>query len=430
MHRASIIGAIVASSFVAAAQVERSTFDAATPEAVGLDGAALEALAAAAGDYVDRDLLVGGELLVIKDGHTVLHRTFGERDAEDGVPWEIGAICNIRSMTKPLTGAAIQICADRGLLSLDDTVATYIDTFDTDPLRAVTIDQVMSHRAGLPLTLFDTDQDLGRFGSLIGQAKAIGERGPQFEPGSKFWYSDAGSDVLGAIVETVTGTTLDAFWTTEIFGPLGMHDTFVPLDKEDPRFARLASLHIASPDGWQRYWDPSKPSFYPYAWGSQSVFSTPADYAAFLWTWMHGGTGHDGTRVLSARAVESTLEPQTGMRMLGSDQPFPTGFPEVEPYYGRMAQLWISSDDESVEIVGHTGSDGTAAWAWPERDLMILFFTQSRGSAAVLRFEEQIDRLLLHPDRAEAPVPDEFRPYLGTYIANFASFRNESFRVL
>jgi hypothetical protein len=83
--------------------------------------------------------------------------------------------------------------------------------------------------------------------------------------------------------------------------------------------------------------------------------------------------------------------------------------------------------------VGHSGSDGTIAWAWPDRKLMILYFTQSRGQATALRLEKAVDRLLLHPERypeQPAPVPADLRPFLGTFLANFGPFANAEFSVL
>jgi len=81
---------------------------------------------------------------------------------------------------------------------------------------------------------------------------------------------------------------------------------------------------------------------------------------------------------------------------------------------------------------GHGGSDGTAAWVWPERDLMVLYFTQSRGGASVIRFEEAIDRLLINPGTGEeaAQLPEEWQPYLGTYTGRSGIMRNQQYTVV
>ena len=88
-----------------------------TPESVGLSGEALEALADEVTSYIDREMAVGAELLVIKDRQTVLHEAFGWRDREAEVPMERDTLFNIRSMTKPVTGAAAQTLIDDGLLA-------------------------------------------------------------------------------------------------------------------------------------------------------------------------------------------------------------------------------------------------------------------------------------------------------------------------
>lgn len=404
-------------------------FPAADPATVGMSAEALDALAAVVAEFIEKDWAVGGELLVIKDRRTVLHEVFGQRDRDGDLPWTDETICNLRSMTKTFTGAAIQILIDRGEVALDEPVSKHIAAFDTDALRAVTIDQLLVHRAGLPLSAFTTGID--QYPDLAALVAAVGEQGPEFEPGSRFWYSDAGTDVLAAIVETVTGETVDAFVTREILTPLGMNDTFYALDAADPRFGRIATLSFGAPNAWSSFWDPSQGPLYPFAWGSQTAYGTPEDYAKFLAMWMDRGVS-EGGRVLSEDAVARTLAPVSPMSMLGSEARFPTSFRGLEVWYGRMAVLHVPTEDPANSdpvIIGHSGSDGTIAWAWPERDLIALYFTQSRGGSTVLRLEEHIDRLLLHPGEGGEEVPGELAPHIGVYIANFGSFENERFEV-
>jgi CubicO group peptidase (beta-lactamase class C family) len=409
-------------------------FAAAAPENVGLSAAALSELGATVQRFVDQDLLVGGELLVIKDRRVALHQGFGLVDRDSNQAWAPNTICNLRSMSKTFTGAAAQILIDRGQLALDDLVSEYLPGFDNDKSREITIDQLMTHRSGLPLSILLTRESMRAFPSLVEMAEAVGERGPEFAPGSKFWYSDAGSDVLAAVVEKITGKSIDEFWRTELFEPLGMRNTFVALDASDPRFAGIAPLYFRQFGAWLRLWTPADGPFYPYAWGSQSAYGTSTDYAKFLAMWMDQGKAGDRP-VLSPGAVARTLSPISPMSMLGSDLRVPTDFAGLEVWYGCMSVLHVPTQDPATskpQIIGHSGSDGTIAWAWPERDLMILLFTQSRGGNSTLRIEEAIERLLLHPEgaAAAAATPEKFSPMIGTYIANFATYRNEEFRVL
>ena len=125
----------------AARLTPQETFPTAPPETQDISGTALAELAREMQEYVERGLIVGGELLVVKNRRTVLHETFGYADRDDGVPWTKGTVSNIRSMTKPITGAAAQILIDRGQLALDDPAANYLPGFDTEAARDITVRQ-------------------------------------------------------------------------------------------------------------------------------------------------------------------------------------------------------------------------------------------------------------------------------------------------
>jgi CubicO group peptidase (beta-lactamase class C family) len=351
-------------------------FPPADPETHGISTASLEALADIIRGYVEQDTIVGAELAVIKDRHLVFHEAFGLRDQEQEVPWTRNTICNIRSMSKCLTGAAAQILIDEGRLGIDDPVAKYLPSFDNDQSRAITVRHLLTHRSGLPLTMME--KMFNEYENLRVIADMAGEQGPDFEPGSDFRYSDTGSDVLGAVIEVASEQSLKSFIEQRLLEPLRMSDTFTYSDPLDPRRDRIATLYGGAQGNWMRFWGPDDVPFYPYGAGSQSLYSTPLDYAKFLAMWMDGGG-------LDAKPI----------------------------------------------AFGHNGSDGTWAYAWPDRDLMILYYTQSRGQATGTRLEAEIDRLLLHPgqERAEAEVPPMYVPYLGVYLADFAAFNNEQFTV-
>jgi hypothetical protein len=173
---------------------------------------------------------------------------------------------------------------------------------------------------------------------------------------------------------------------------------------------------------------PGEP-FYPFAWGSQSLYSTPMDYAMFISMLMNGGT-HNGNRILSEDAVDRILTPVSIMTSLGSDMLAPTGFPFTEAYYGQMSVLNISSDGH-LQVFGHSGSDGTWAWAFPEHDMMIFYFTQSRGQGTGIRLETDLDRLLVNPEYAPPPeIVQKYQSYLGTYISESWASKGEEFTVL
>ena len=405
-------------------------FTYASPESQGLSNETLTKLAETVRGYLDEEMIVGAEFVVIKNRNIVLHEVAGWKDREHEVPMEKNSLFNIRSMTKPVTGAAVQILIDEGRLRLDTKAAEYIQGFDNEDSRNITVEQLLSHMSGLPLSIIASADE---YETLFSLANATGNLGPEFEPGSKFWYSDAGTEVLGAIIEAETGYSLDAFVAENILEPLEMDDAFYyhPATLNDSRRDRIPVLYVGGVGEWARVWSPDEP-LYPFAFGSQGLYCTPVDYARFLAMWMDDG--RVGSRqLLSPEAINRTLTPVTKMSSLGSDMPYPTGFYDLEAYYGQMAILFSSSaaGEPEVAVIGHSGSDGTYAWAWPEHDLMILYFTQSRGSTSGIKLESMIDELLIHPELAEinAGVREQFANYLGSYTANFGPFRNTEFTV-
>jgi len=409
---------------------EAPVFAYASPESQGISNETISELADIVQGYFDEELIVGAEFVVIKNRKIVLHEVVGWNDREGEIPMERNTLFNIRSKTKPITGAAIQMLIDEGRLRLDSTVAEYIPGFDNENSQNITVEQLLTHRSGLPLSILTAADE---YETLYSMANETGIIGPEFEPGSKFWYSDAGTEVLGAIVEVDTGVPLDAFVTEHILEPLRMNGSFYyhPATLNDSRRDRIADLYVGGIGEWVKAWSSEEP-FYPFAFGSQSLYCTPVDYARFLAMWMDDGQV-GGIQVLSSDAVNRTLTPVSKMSSLGSDMPYPTGFFNLETYYGQMAILFSNSTTgiHEVEVIGHSGSDGTYAWAWPDLDLVILYFTQSRGSTSGIKLESKIDELLIHPELEELNnrAREQYASYLGSYTANYGPFRNAKFVV-
>jgi CubicO group peptidase (beta-lactamase class C family) len=318
-------------------------------------------------------------------------------------------------MTKPITGMAVQMLVEEGKIRLEDPVARYLPAFDNPKSGPITIRQLLEHRSGLPLSIL---KRLDEYTSLQDQAAAVGARGPQFEPDVKFWYSDAGSDAAAAIVEKVMGLTIDRFVTERILQPLGMADSFYPSKADDPRKTRIATLYTGMPGHWSTAWKPGGAPLYPFAWGSQTLYSTPADYARFLALWLDGGKV-DGKRLLSKDALARILTPVSRMTILGTDAPYPTGFEGLSIWYGQMSMLYVAGEAPvpgKVVVIGHGGSDGTTALAFPAEDLIVCYFTQSRGQNTTIRLETMIQENLMRGKVAAAAVPDNLRiPWVSEF---------------
>lgn len=406
------------------------TYPVATPESQGMSSESLKKLSSAVAGYMSTEEIVGAELVVIKNRRTVLHEVFGWSDREDGVRMDKNTRFNLRSMTKMLTGAAAQILIEEGKLKLTDKIADYIPGFRNDKSETITLQQLLTHRSGLPLSILLKKEDLRSHDNLLSIANATGVKGPKFEPDEKFWYSDAGSEVLGAVVEVVSSMRLDKFVINRILSPLGMADSLYIMGSEPVNDSSVASLYGGGKGAWKRYWTSADSPFYPFALGSQSLYGTPQDYARFLAMLMDEGLVGE-KQVLSREAVARILSPVSPMSTLGSDTPMPTGIPGCKVHYGQMAVLYLN-DKGQVVMFGHTGSDGTYAWVWPDRNLMVLYFTQSRDSASGLGLETVIHNLLIDPDAApEADVvSDELQPYLGEYQPKDASPETKPFKIL
>lgn len=391
------------------ARATAEPFPAATPESQGLSSQSLAKLLEVVRAFSEQGEIVGGELLVIKNRRTVLHETVGLSDLENKKPLKPDTIYCIRSMTKPLVGAAVQILIDEGRLALDDTAAKYLASFDNDKSRAITIRQLLTHTSGLPLSsIMNMKGD--ELASLRSVADLSGKSGPTVPPGSQFQYSDDGADTLGAIVSAITGQPAESFISKRILEPLGMHDTFPLVSAAGKKLGRFAPAYVGTRGDWTRFSSPQEKPHFSIFLGSQGMYSSAHDYARFLAMYLDGGSA-GGKRVLSDAAVKRTLAPAipTGM---------PTGFPGLTNYYGQMMIDYVDASQKVVAF-GHAGSDGTWAWAWPEKDLMVLYFTQSRGNTTGLVLEPAIDGLLLGGS-GSAPVVQNLTaemvaPYLGLY---------------
>jgi len=147
-------------------------------------------------------MIVGAEMVVIKNRRIVLHEAVGWKDRDDEIPMERNTLFNIRSMTKPVVGTAVQMLVDEEKLALDDRAAEYLPSFDNEKSGEITVEHLLTHRSGLPLTLLTKWPD---YKGLQEIAKEAGEHGPAFEPGTDFGYSDSGSDSLGAVLEKASG---------------------------------------------------------------------------------------------------------------------------------------------------------------------------------------------------------------------------------
>ena len=399
-----------------------------TPERHGISGQSLEEFTKIVSGLVANDQIVGAEVVMVKDSCVVYHETFGWKDREDSRPMQKNSYFNIRSMTKPITGAAIQILIDEGKLKLTDKAADYLPGFRNDKSKDITIEQLLTHHSGLPLTILTGFAD---YNDIQTMADSIGHSGPTRIPGAEFWYSDAGVDALAAIVERVSGEKLEAFVQDHLLGPLGMNNTVYFTKRTEHKPISIVSLYYQANGKWTKYWKEGNEPLYSCPWGSQSIYSTPLDYAKFLSMWIRNGTVGNHV-ILSPEAIKRTLTPVSPMKSLGVDMQYLTGFPHHKVYHGQLAMLFVDTTTSQTTAVGYGGSDGTFAWAWPDKDLIVLYFTQSRGQATGLRLESEIYRLFVDTTQGTSDqiIEEEMAPFLGIYSFDASALQGPKFRIV
>ena len=330
------------------------------PESVGLSSERLERIATAVQRSIDDKRIAGAVTLVSRRGKIAWLKAQGMMDREAGKAMQTDAIFRICSMSKPLTSLAVMMLYEEGRFQLEDPVSKFIPEFKNPKVlvkpasgepytipatKEITILNLLTHTSGLT---YNWNADLGTMykqagvahgmlpynGNIQDSVRRLAALPLLFNPGERFEYS-LGVDVLGYLVEVVSGKTFDEFLRTRIFEPLGMKDTyfFVPDDKVN----RLAAAYTYYADkGLNRFPDTpivegpfSYSADYPYRGpkklyaGGAGLCSTAADYARFCQMMLDGGTV-GSTRLLSRKSVELMTHDHLGK--IGPDQAFGLGF--------------------------------------------------------------------------------------------------------
>jgi CubicO group peptidase (beta-lactamase class C family) len=300
------------------------------PERLGFDPARLANIDAHFARYVDSGWLTGWQIMVTRRGEVAHASTYGLRDREAGAAVEPDTLWRIYSMTKPITSVAAMMLWEEGRFELTDEISRWIPAFANvrvydkgSALKPYTVPAVepiriwhlMTHTSGLTYGFlqtsvvdaiyraagFDLYPPAGT--DLAAGCERLARLPLLFQPGTAFGYSVA-TDVLGHLVELVSGQSLDAFLAERIFGPLGMSDTRWWVDGTDAQ--RLAALYAPDPKTGQavRYDQLGKlalekPDFLA---GGGGLLSTAADYHRFTQMLLRGGE-LDGVRLLGSRTV-------------------------------------------------------------------------------------------------------------------------------
>ena len=320
-----------------------------------------------------------GAVLLVGQGDVVVYRkAYGSRAVlPEREAMTADTIFDLASLSKPVGCAtSMMILVERGKVRLDEPVCTYLPAFAAGGKAHITVADLLLHRGGL--TPDDPIEDFND-GAAAGLRKIFAAP-PQWEPGSRFAYSDVGYIVLGELVKAVDGRPLDRFAREEIFEPLGMSDTAY----NPPESWRLRIAPTQQRDGhWMRgeVHDPRSFAMGGVA-GHAGVFSSADDLSRFCRMVLDGGR-LDGRRILSTDTVREMTRPRcladgTGLRCYVFDVATPYA---PSPRGNRF---------EPGTTFGHTGFTGTMFWIDPLHDCYFILLTNSvhpegRGNVIGLR---------------------------------------------
>ena len=389
-----------------------------TPATAGLSAERLERLESVVQGYIDQQAVAGAVTLVARGGKQVHLRAYGHADRDDGVPMRPDTIFRIASMTKPVTSVAILMLYEEGHFKLNDPVGQYLPelaqldvltpaaddtTFTrTQAQRPVTIRHLLTHTSGIGYRFLG---DLGGGAKLQALAELYGEAGVAdglaehdgtiaelvtalgqlpllHEPGQAFSYG-LSDDVLGRLVEVVSGLSFDEFLRTRLFDPLAMHDTsfYVP----DAKANRMAAVYTpgsggltqvaGTVEGAHLIYSSTYPTGQPRRnfSGGAGLSSTAHDYSRFLQMLLNGGE-LDGARILSPVTVDLMTTNQIGDAPAGSIvQPGSAGFG-----LGVAIRAGPETDGElgSAGAYYWSGFFNTTFWVDPQEQLIGILMTQ------------------------------------------------------
>ena len=352
--------------------------------------------------YVANNWLVGASTIIVKDNQVVYYKGHGFANQASKKPMEANAIFRIMSQTKAITSLAILQLFENGKIGLDQAVGDFIPsfykqtvlkdfnaadtTYTTVPAkRNITIRDLLTHTSGIDYAAIgsknmqaiyakaDMPSGLGKSNaSLLDVMKKLGTLPLVHQPGEKFTYG-LNSDLLGCIVEIVSGMTLEAYFHKNIFEPLGMRDTYfnVPASKAN----RLPTVYTEDSNNKIIEWGPTFRNIDPnypllgttFFSGGAGLSSTAYDYAVFLQMILNGGK-YNGKQIISPRTAELMLSPQLDFKYDGLND-FGLGFA-------------ITSDKASNLEARNKGSFswggyyGTNYWVDPKEKLICLIMTQ------------------------------------------------------
>jgi CubicO group peptidase (beta-lactamase class C family) len=374
-------------------------------EAAGFSGERLKRMDIAMNDWVEKGYMNGGAALIIRDGKIAYHKAIGYNDLDTKEPLQKDGIFRIASQTKAITSVAIMILFDEGKLLLTDPVSQYIPSFKKQSVlvkfnpadtsyttvpasREVTIKDLLTHTSGLGYAQIgskeanaiyakhDITAGLGvKNKTLLEAMTKLGELPLMHQPGEKFTYG-LNNDVLGCMVEIISGMSLDEFFKTKIFEPLGMKDTYFNIPASKAK--RLVNLYTEKSPGVLVKADAgmlnsAAASNYPlvphtYYSGGAGLSSTLYDYGIFLQMLLNNGE-YNGKRILGKNTVRMMITNQIDDVNYANSNKFGLGFQLV-------TEKSSGQTPAQVGTFNWGGAFATSYWVDPKEKIVMLFYRQ------------------------------------------------------
>jgi CubicO group peptidase (beta-lactamase class C family) len=376
------------------------------PEDVGLSSDRLKRIHAMIQAHIDAKDFSGAVTLVARKGKVVHFETHGMADVEASKPMREDTLFALASMTKPVTAVAMLMLVEEGKLVLSDPISKFIPEFKHpkvavwnlpgDPAgaglrlveahREITIRDLLTHTAGLangfegPAGDYVRKANLPASGSLDERVKRLATLPLNFQPGTQWEYSPGtGFNVLGRVIEVLSGMTLDSFFKTRIFDPLGMKNTFFIVPAS--RTADVAVGYIKSDKGLTRPQPPSSTegTSGPFFAGAGGLTGSTGDYLLFCQMLLNGGE-LNGVRLISRKTVELMTSDAIGSLDLGNY----AGDQVLKGYgFGLGVRVrrntgdngWMGSNGD----YGWAGARGTYFWIDPKEQLIGMVMIQTRN---------------------------------------------------
>jgi CubicO group peptidase (beta-lactamase class C family) len=344
----------------------------ATPRDLGLDERRLQRIYDLLDGWARADRIPAAGVAIGRRGRMVEPRFFGRQRPEANAPaLRQDALFLIASITKPVTVGAVMLLVERGLITLEDRVASIVPRFGAHGKDQVQVRHLLTHTSGLPDMLPNNDQLRARHQPLSAFIDEICQLRLQFPPGTRVSYQSMGTAMAAEIVHQVTGSTIADFLRNEFFRPLGMNDT--SLGWQQDRRERIASVRI--PEATARTdWHWNSPYWLGFGapWGG--LITSPRDFARYCQMMLGGGRLGD-VRIFSPATVRAMTSNQ-----LAAMPQVPEEERRCRPWGLGWRLNWPGHSSNFGDLLGprtygHWGATGTLCWIDPDADAYLILFT-------------------------------------------------------